>query len=282
MLPKNISSVSKSASPAATNNANETQWIDSHCHLDMIKIPLGEVLTQAKEMSVGPLMTIGTKGESNRSVVELVDQAPEIFGTLGIHPHEADATTEGDFKFIHESAESNPKIIAIGECGFDFFYSHSTATGQKEVFYKQIEIALELNLPLVIHARDAEAETMQMLKDFKGQGLKGVFHSFTSSLELAELVLEQGFYLSFNGIATFPKAENVREVLLKTPKDRILIETDSPFLAPKPFRGRTNFPGYVSYVGMQLAEILQIDITEFQRLTRTNTLNLFQNLKETV
>ncbi len=265
-----------------TNTPNAAQWIDSHCHLDMIKSPLEEVLAQAKEMEVGPLITIGTKGESNKNVVELVSQSPEIYGTLGIHPHEADAATEADFTYIKESAKDNPKIIAIGECGFDFFYSHSSVEGQKKVFYKQIEMALELDLPLIIHARDAEAETMQMLKDFKGQGLKGVFHSFTSTLELAELVIEQDFYLSFNGIATFPKAENVREVLLKTPKNRILIETDSPFLAPKPYRGKTNYPGYVSFVGVQLAEILAMDAVEFQQLTRNNTLNLFQNLKETV
>ena len=254
-------------------------WIDTHCHLDMIKSPLDEVLSQAKEMQVGPLITIGTKSQANEEVVRLVDYAPEIYGSLGIHPHEADEAKVEDFDYIKAQSASHPKLIAIGECGFDFFYSHSSAEGQKEVFYKQIEIALELDLPLVIHAREAEAETLEMLHDFKGQGLRGVFHSYTSTMKLAEEIIAQDFYLSFNAISTFAKADNVREVLLKTPKDRILIETDSPFLAPKPHRGRPNFPAYVSYVGEQIAANLEMTVSDFKELTRNNSLKLFTNLQ---
>ena len=189
--------------------------------------------------------------------------------------HNAREYTEEHGSWIKTTAQTHPKIIAIGECGYDFFYNHSDAKEQEIAFTKQLEIAVETGLPVVIHTRNAEKETRKTLEPFLSQGITGVFHCYTSSQELAEFALEAGFYLSFNGIVTFPKSDNVRELLSMTPINRLLLETDAPFLTPVPYRGKKNFPGYLSLVGKYIAEYLTIDESKLAQQVSDNTKTLF-------
>ncbi len=254
-------------------------WFDSHCHFDMLDQEAGPLAEQAIQAGVGLMLTIGTKDESNRKILPLIASQPALHGALGIHPHEAAQAREADFQFIYEAAQNQTKVVAIGECGFDFYYRHADSKSQVQVFYRQVEIALELGLPLVIHARDAESQVQGFLKDFQGSGLRGVFHSFTGTVGLAEKILQKGYLLSFNGICTFPKGENVREVLKITPLNQILLETDAPFLAPKPHRGRMNYPAYLPLVGRFVANFLRITETQLKNACWENSLRLFNRIK---
>ena len=255
-------------------------WVDTHCHLEMLKTSTAEAMAHAREMGVGLMMTIGTKDSSNKEVLRLIHEYEEVYGAVGIHPHEADQATQAHLDFIASSLKAEKKLVALGECGFDLYYEHSTIENQKRVFYQQIEIALEQDIPLVIHSREAEPATRQMLQDFKGRGLKGVFHSYTSSPELAKEILDLGFYVSVNGICTFPKSEEVREVLRMIPKDQLLLETDSPFLAPVPVRGKSNLPGNVAHVGRFVAETLGRTPEEVQEQCFRNCRTLFERLSK--
>lgn len=257
-----------------------SSWVDTHCHLEMLKTDVDEALAHAKEMGVGMMMTIGTRHSSNLEVLRLVKEYEEVYGALGIHPHDADDATPEHLDFISQHLKEEKKLVALGECGFDLFYEHSTIENQKRVFYQQIEMALELDLPLVIHSREAEAVTRQMLKDFKGRGMKGVFHSYTSSPELAKEILDLGFYISVNGICTFPKSDEVREVLRMVPPDQLLLETDSPFLAPVPVRGKSNLPGNVAHVGQFVAATLGREPIEIQEQCFRNCQTLFERLSK--
>lgn len=259
---------------------HKDSWVDTHCHLEMLKEDPKGALERSREMGVKLFMTIGTKQASNQAILGHLEEYEGVWGALGIHPHEADHAQPEHLEFILEHSKSNPKLVAIGECGYDYYYGYSSRENQKRVFYRQLEMALELDLPLVIHSREAEEDTLTMLADFKGKGLRGVFHSFTSSKELAHEVLEAGFHLSFNGICTFPKSEDVREVLRMTPLDRLLLETDAPFLAPVPVRGKPNFPGNVAHVGHFIAEHLRMETEELRRQTTLNALRLFERVGE--
>lgn len=250
-------------------------WIDTHCHLEMLKGSANEIVRQSKLQGVYQCITIGTDEPSNKTILSLITEFDSVWGTLGVHPHEAEKTKENHFEWIFEKAKKHSKIVAIGECGYDFYYNHSPKNIQETAFCKQMEIALDLNLPVVIHTRDAEEQTIQTMKSYVKKGLRGVFHSFTSSQELAIFGIEHGFYFSFNGICTFPKSEEVRNVLKIIPKDQILLETDAPFLTPVPYRGKPNYPGNTAIVGKYIADFLNLPIDEFSNLTKQNTNNLF-------
>lgn len=253
-------------------------WIDSHCHLEMIKENIPDLFLRSEADNLKACITIGTDHASNIQVIEMCERYPQIFGTLGVHPHEASTFTRKEADFIEAEAQKNPKIVAIGECGFDFHYNLSDQKQQHEAFEQQLDIAVRSNLPVVIHTRDAEEETIEVLTHFKDQNLKGVFHCFTSSMKLAEFALKSGFYISFNGISTFPKSREVKEVLKETPLDRILLETDAPYLAPVPHRGKPNTPKYVPVVGHFISEFLDIPVEEFSKITLQNTKRLFSRL----
>ena len=255
-------------------------WVDTHCHLEMLKEEPDTALEKSTALGMETCLTIGTKHSSNLKVCEYVEQYPSVYGAVGIHPHEADAAKVEELGFIRESLLANQKLVAIGECGFDFFYSHSGEGNQKRIFYQQLEIACDVKLPLVIHSREAEKQTFEMLADFKGKGLTGVFHSYTSGLDLAKAVLDLGFYISVNGICTFPKSDAVREVLKIIPKKQLLLETDSPFLSPVPMRGKPNIPGNVSYVGAFVADYLGMEQQELKELCYQNTLELFSRIPQ--
>ena len=253
--------------------------IETHCHLDYLKAePLEEIRRKIKEAGITKVVTIGVDPENLDKVLELSNAYEEIYFTQGIHPHDAKEFTQAEFEKI-VSRSKLPKMVAVGEIGLDYHYNNSPPETQRTVFEKQLQIACDQDLPVVIHTRDADEDTRAILKNFSSKlKRKGVVHSFTSSLELAEFVLSEGFHIGFNGIITFKKAENVQEVVKITPAERILFETDSPFLTPVPHRGKENAPFYLPFVAAKIAELKNLDLEGLKKLVYQNSLNCFHKL----
>lgn len=254
--------------------------IETHCHLDYLKAePLDEIRKKISEAGISKVITIGVDPENLDKVKELSDSCEEIYFTQGIHPHDAKEATEVEFNKII-SRSTLPKMVAVGEIGLDYHYNNSPPEIQRKVFERQLQIAVDYDLPVVIHTRDADEDTKAILKAFSGHlKRKGVVHSFTSTIELAEFVLSEGFYLGFNGIITFKKAENVQEVVKITPPEQILFETDSPFLTPVPHRGKENAPYYLPFVAAKIAELKGLDLETLKSQVYQNSLNCFFKLR---
>jgi TatD DNase family protein len=254
--------------------------IETHCHLDYLKdLPLEEIRAKIKEAGIEKVVTIGVDPENLDKVLELSQLYPEVYFTQGIHPHDAKLFTQVEFDKISTRAKEK-KMVAVGEIGLDYHYNNSPPEIQREVFEKQLQIAVDQDLPVVIHTRDADEDTQAILKNFSTSlKRKGVIHSFTSSKELAEFVLDQGFYIGFNGIITFKKAENVQEVVKITPPERILFETDSPFLTPVPHRGKENAPYYLPFVAQKVADLKGLDLEPLKAQVLRNSLECFFKLK---
>lgn len=209
-------------------------------------------------------------------MLDLVKIWPQVYGSLGVHPHQAKDYSDEVDALIRQHANTH-KIVAIGEVGLDYHYDHSPRQIQRDVFERQIQLSIDLNLPLILHTREAEDDTLAMIKNFEGQLKKsGVFHCYTSNLQLAEYALAQDFKLGFNGVVTFKAAENVREILTMTPVNSILLETDAPFLAPLPYRGQENAPKYLPWVVKKIAEVKKIDPEELLATIYCNTTKLFE------
>ena len=254
--------------------------IETHCHLDYLKAePLEEILKKIKEAGITKVVTIGVDPLNLDKVMDLSNAHEQIYFTQGIHPHDAKEATDIEYnKIIARS--TMPKMVAVGEIGLDYHYNNSPPEAQKLAFEKQLQIACDSDLPVVIHTRDADEDTKAILKNFSSTlKRKGVVHSFTSSLELAEFVLKEGFHIGFNGIITFKKAENVQEVVKITPAERILFETDSPFLTPVPHRGKENAPFYLPFVAAKIAELKSLNLEELKTQVYQNSLNCFFKLK---
>ena len=254
--------------------------IETHCHLDYLKAePLDEIRKKISEAGISKVITIGVDPENLDKVKELSDSCPEIYFTQGIHPHDAKEATEVEFNKIM-TRSTLPKMVAVGEIGLDYHYNNSPPEIQRKVFERQLQIAVDKDLPVVIHTRDADEDTKAILRQFSAHlKRKGVVHSFTSSIELAEFVLGEGFYLGFNGIITFKKAENVQEVVKITPAEQILFETDSPFLTPVPHRGKENAPYYLPFVAAKIAELKNCDLEQLKSQVYENSLNCFFKLR---
>lgn len=253
-------------------------WVDSHCHLDMLKGDIDRTLASMFSQDLRFCVTIGTDYQSSLSVVDYCDRHPNVYGVVGIHPHNASGMTADHIDQLAHLATTHDKVVGIGECGFDFYYNRSSRSDQLKAFTAQMDVAAETGLPVVIHARDADEATRDVLKNYRSRSVSGVVHSFTSSREQAKWVLDAGFYISFNGICTFPKAESVREVLRYTPLDHLLLETDAPFLSPVPVRGKPNTPGNVSYIGDFVAGVLNLSPERLAEKVYQNTVNLFQKV----
>jgi len=253
--------------------------IETHCHLDYLKAePLEEIRKKIQEAGITKVVTIGVDPLNLDKVMELSNQFPEIYFTQGIHPHDAKDATEVEFEKIQIRCSMN-KMVAVGEIGLDYHYNNSPAEVQRSAFERQLQIACDQDMPVVIHTRDAEEDTKAILRNFSSKlKRKGVIHSFTSTLDLAEFVLSEGFYIGFNGIITFKKAENVQEVVKITPSERILFETDSPFLTPVPHRGKENAPFYLPFVAAKIAELKNVDLDSLKAQVLKNSLNCFPKL----
>jgi TatD DNase family protein len=237
--------------------------IETHCHLDSLKVLTPALaIEQAKLQGIEKIVTIGVEPENLPTILELCSQHEILFGTLGIHPHSAKDFTDEVVQFIQQGISQGigaQKIVAIGEIGLDYFYDFSPRNLQIAAFERQLQLAVDSQLPVVIHSRDADEDMMRILKKFSpAMTKKGVIHSFSSSLELAQMAIDEGFYLGFNGMITFKNADNVRKALEITPIDKILFETDSPYLAPVPHRGKENAPAHLPFIAKKAFEIKQI------------------------
>lgn len=253
-----------------------TPIIETHCHLDYLEqAELDVTLEKSLGAGVERIITIAVSPENLQRVMELTRSSPCIWGTQGIHPHEAASYNLAVDATIRQNAK-DARILAIGEIGLDYHYDHADRAVQRSVFEQQLQTAVEVDLPVVIHTRDADADTRDILRNYStALARKGVIHSFTASLELAEFCLGEGFMLGFNGITTFNRAENVRRVVAATPAKQLLLETDAPYLTPVPFRGRPNAPYYLPLIAEQVAAIKELDVEELLRIAYTNSLELF-------
>ena len=250
--------------------------IDSHCHLDHEPLfsDLDNVIQRSKNVGIEKLLTISTSIESFSRVKEIVNKDEMIYGTIGIHPHETDNNSI-DSDFIVKNLIDNKKIIGIGETGLDFYYNNSDKHKQIKSFKIHIEASLKTNVPLIIHSRNAEETTFDILNEYKDRKLKILMHCFTGSQKFAEKLLDFNSFFSASGIITFKNAEDLQQTFKFLPLDRILIETDSPFLAPVPNRGKKNEPSFIDFTATKLAEIKDIKKTELTNITTNNFNNLF-------
>ena len=252
--------------------------IDSHCHLDHepLKSDLSNIIKRSKDVGIEKLLTISTSVESFQKIKNIINEDEIIFGTIGIHPHETD-NNEISIDYIVKNFEENPKIIGIGETGLDFYYNNSDKEKQIKSFKKHIEASIKTNSPLVVHSRNAEDETFEILNKYQGEKLKILMHCFTGSKNFAEKLLKLNAFFSASGIITFKNSIDLQETFKILPLEKILIETDSPYLAPVPNRGKKNEPSFLSYTAQKLADIKDLSKQEITKITTKNFNNLFFN-----
>ena len=252
--------------------------IDSHAHIQG-KEYAGEaeaVIARAREAGVEMIVAVGGAGDmsSNSEAVRLAHEFANIYATVGMHPHDAKDVGADELEFL-KSLAADAKVVAIGETGLDYYYSHSPHDVQRRVFGQFIQMARQMKLPIVVHERDAAQEAVELLRSEGGGELRGVIHCFTGNYQSACAYLDLGFYLSFTGIITFKNANALREVVGKVPLDRMLVETDSPYLTPVPHRGKRNEPAYVRFVAETIAKIKNVDLLTVAQATSANVKNLF-------
>lgn len=252
--------------------------IDTHTHLDDARYDQDRdaMIARAREAGVEAFVTIGCDLLTSRSAVALADHYPFVHASIGVHPHEVRQIGDGWYEEFRRLAQNN-KVVAYGEIGLDYHYNHSPPKDQRERFREQVQLARELKLPVIIHTREAQEDTITILKEEKASEVGGVFHCFSGDAWLAKDALDLGFYLSFSGILTFQNATMLRDIARATPLDRILIETDCPYLTPVPHRGKRNEPAYVEWVAKQLAAIhAERSLEEIAEQTTQNARRLFK------
>ena len=255
--------------------------VDSHCHLDYpgLAEDTAGVLKRAHDAGVGHFLTISTKITAFDKVLAVAETFDNVSCTVGIHPHEAAKEPATDVEKLTAFAK-HPKVVAFGETGLDFYYEHSPRADQERSFRVHIAAARAAGLPLIVHTRDADTETAAILADEMGKGaFTGVIHCFSSGAELAAQVLGMGFYISISGIVTFKKADELRAVVKTVPMDRLLVETDSPYLAPIPYRGKPNEPAYVTHTAATVASLKDVSRDELAAQTTANFFRLFGKAK---
>ena len=250
--------------------------IDSHCHLDHEPLfsDLPNIIKRSKNVGIKKLLTISTSLESFERVKNIVNKDDIIYGTIGIHPHETNQNLV-NYKTIVKNFNENIKIIGIGETGLDFYYNNSDKDKQIKSFNEHIKASIETNAPLIIHSRNAEDDTFEILNRYKNDNLKILMHCFTGSKKFAEKLLNLNTFFSASGIITFKNSTELQEVFQFLPLDKILIETDSPFLAPVPNRGKKNEPSFIDHIAQKLAKLRNISKTEIVKTTTDNFNKLF-------
>ncbi len=260
-------------------------WIDSHTHLNNAKLAeygtVDDIVGAAHAAGVSGMLTINCRiRDEFPEVLAIANAHPHVWCSLGTHPHDAShpdemaVTTDEIITLVNQT----PKVIGLGETGLDYFYNYGSPADQEASFRKHIHAAIACDIPLIIHARDADQDVIRILRE-EGAGtnpkLRGVMHCFSSSRWMAEQALDIGFYISLSGIVTFPKSTDLQDIARDVPLDRLLVETDAPYLAPTPHRGKTNQPALVTYTGMFLAGLKMVDVNDMARLTRDNFFRLF-------
>ena len=249
--------------------------IDSHCHLQSLAPEdLEAALDRARERGVVGFLAPGIRLSDADFLLNLCHRHEDVWCALGVHPHEAETWQDGDLERLRDLV-GDPKVVAVGECGLDFYYDHAPRDLQERVMKEQWRLAMELDLPVIVHNRDSNELMTEIYLDPEFESLKADFHSFAGGKPMAEAVLSRGAYLGFSGMVTFKRADNVREVLPLVGQERILVETDSPYLAPVPYRGKKNEPGYVVEVVERVATELGMSTQEASALTTDNFYRLF-------
>ncbi len=252
-------------------------WTDVHTHLNFLEISPEQAIAEANAKGVNRFITIGTEPADFSVVLDLAEKfAPQVFCTLGVHPHEGKVYDDGVESFLRNHL-SNPRVVAVGEIGLDYYYDNSPREEQLDAFRKQLLLAEAFQLPVEIHTRDAEDDTIVILREFKGR-VKGLIHCFTGTQALATAALDCGFNISFSGVVTFKKADELREVCKNTPLDRMHVETDAPFLAPVPVRGQKNRPDNVLWVAHRVAQLKGVDLQTFCQQMKKNAEEIFPRL----
>ena len=252
---------------------------DSHCHLDYSDLynNLEEILKRAKSNNVEKMLTICTTLESFEKIKLIIKKYNNIFGTFGIHPHETQKHKNVNSSFILNTVKENNKIVGVGETGLDFYYNHSDKETQKKSFSQHISAAQELNIPVIVHSRNAEKETFEIIKSEKtNSNLKVLLHCFTGSKDFAKKLLDLNCYISVSGIITFNKSNVLADTISSVPIENLLVETDSPYLAPSPFRGKTNEPSYIVHTIDKLSDIKKMSKEVVIKNTTKNFNTLFQ------
>jgi len=252
------------------------KMIDSHCHLDHKPLleNLNDVINRSRKIGITKLLTICTTPDSFERIKTIVEKDKMIYGTYGIHPHETD-NNQVDKLTIIEAVKKNNKIIGVGETGLDFFYNNSDKEKQIRSFKAHIEASIELNKPIIIHSRNAENETINILSKYKNKNLKILMHCFTGSLEFSQKLLTMNAFFSASGIITFKNSNSLQDTFKTIPLEKLLIETDSPFLAPIPMRGKKNEPSFIKYTLAMLAKLKKISNVKMDEITTNNFNNLF-------
>lgn len=257
-------------------------FIDSHCHLDFSDFAedgLENIVQRADAVNVKQMVTICTRISKFPQIRAIAEQFDNIYCTIGTHPHSAGDDEEQEFttEYLVTAANDYDKIVGIGETGLDYFYDNAPRDIQQEKFRNHLRASAETGLPVIVHTRDADEDTIRLLQDEYADGkLTGVLHCFSSGAELAKQALELGFYISLSGIITFKNAQDLRDIVKDVPLDRILIETDAPYLAPIPHRGKRNEPSFVVHTAEKVAEIKGVSLDEIEKITTENFYRLFK------
>jgi TatD DNase family protein len=254
--------------------------VDSHCHLDFPEFAddLDGVVGRARAMGVGVCVSIGTELSRFPGVRAVAERFDNVWCSVGVHPHESAKEPLGGAQSLIEAA-AHPKVVAIGETGLDYYYEHSPREPQRANFRAHVAAARATGLPLIVHTRDADDDTIEILRDEMEQGaFTGLIHCFTGTKRLADAALEMGLFISVSGIATFKNSTALRDVLKDVPLDRLLVETDAPYLAPVPHRGRTNEPSFVVHTATMLAELKGVSPAELADATTRNFFSLFRKV----
>jgi len=250
--------------------------IDSHCHLDQEPLinQISDVINRSKKVGIEKILTISTSFDSFNKILNIIKLDPIIYGTFGIHPHETDKNFTNS-KAIVENIGKNKKLIGIGETGLDFYYNNSHKDKQINSFKSHIEAAIELNLPVIVHSRNAENETYEILSLYKKKNPKVLMHCFTGSKKFAESLLNFNILFSASGIITFKNSIELQKTFMQIPNNKLLIETDSPFLAPVPMRGKKNEPSFIKYTANKLAELKNINFDNLNKILTENFNSFF-------
>ena len=251
--------------------------IDSHCHLDHDPLynNLSEVIKRSKAIGIQKILTICTTRNSFNNILKMVDFDPIIYGTFGIHPHETKNYTNVDLNFILDIKRNHKKVIGIGETGLDYFYNHSDKNIQKKSFVDHIHAASKLNIPVIVHSRDAENDTFDIIKsEKKNSNFQALIHCFTGSEDFANKLLDLNCYISVSGIITFKNSSDLANTVSSIPIEKLLVETDSPYLAPQPYRGKSNEPSYIVHTVEKLSQIKNSS----RKFIINNTTNNFKKL----
>lgn len=244
---------------------------DTHAHINEKRFAndQAEMLNQCFNSGVEYILCPAVDFETSKECIELAEKYQQVYASVGFHPHESKDAKDEHYAIFYDWAKNHEKIVAIGEIGLDYYYDFSDRETQKKVFVQQLDLARSLDMPIIIHDRDAHGDIMKTLKD-EGKGVRGVFHCYSGSWEMAKEALKMNYYISFAGPVVFPKSVNLKEVAKQVPLDRILVETDSPYLTPPPFRGRRNNPAYVQYVVEEIANLRKLDAEYLAEVTLNN------------